>query len=62
MLVDALDQIVALLIQLVDSALGRGHLVVVRNARFVLLVPELDVRLREARDELSDGIRHGGTI
>src|SRR5688572_29206259 len=61
-LVDALDQVVALLIQLVDGALCRSDLQVIRNSCFVFLVPELDVRHRETRDELSNGVRHGGTI
>jgi len=59
---DALDQVVPLLIQLVDGALGRRDLQIVRHARFVLFVPELDVRQRETRDQVSDGVRHGGTI
>src|SRR5690349_12867602 len=61
-LVNALDQVVAALIQLVDVALRRRNLVVVGYARLVLLVPQLDVRLREARDEVPNGVRHGAII
>src|SRR5687767_12708566 len=56
--VDALDEIVALLVELVDRALGARDLMVVLDARLVLLVPQLDVRLREPGDQLSDGLRH----
>src|SRR5207302_2189229 len=59
LLVDALDQIVSLLIQLVDVALRRRDLEIVRHARFVLFVPELGVGLRQTRDKGAEGIRHG---
>src|ERR1051325_3175781 len=52
-LVDALHEIVALLIQLVDVALGGGHLEVVRDARLILLVPQLDVGHGEAGNEIA---------
>src|SRR5687767_2423071 len=58
LLVDSLDHVVALLIQLVDRPLGFGHGQIVREPRFVLFVPELDVRLREARDEFAQGVCH----
>src|SRR5688500_12497136 len=58
-LVDPLDEVVALLVQLVDGALRRGARVFVLDARLVLLVPELDVRLRELGDQTSDGVVHG---
>src|SRR5712671_3451364 len=60
--VDALDQIVPLLIQLVHVALGGGDLMVVLHPRFVLFVPELDVRHRETRNELAQGVCHRGQI
>src|SRR5262245_41655582 len=59
-IVDALDQVVALLVELVHRALGRRHLVVVRHARLVFLVPQLAVGLRQLRDQLADGFIHAG--
>src|SRR3712207_9287525 len=56
--VDPLDQVVSLLVETVDVALGGRHLVVVLDARLVLLVPQLDVRRGEPRDELSDRVVH----
>src|SRR5947209_750926 len=55
--VDALDQIVAALIELVDAALGHGDLVIVTGARLVLLVPELHVGARELGDQRADRFR-----
>ena len=60
-LVDALDQVVALLIQRVDATLGGGHAMIIVHPRTVFFVPELDVRLREAGDELADRVIHGAT-
>src|SRR3569623_856890 len=60
LVVDALDQIVAPLIELVDVPLRGGDLVVVACTRLVLLVPELDVRARELRDERADRLRRHG--
>src|SRR5687767_8829510 len=57
-LVDALDEVVALLVEAVDGAFGGGDLVIVVGARFVLLVPELDVGLRQACDERADALGH----
>src|SRR5687768_4295792 len=48
-LVDALDQVVAALVEAVHGALGGGHLVVVVDARLVLLVPQLHVGRGELR-------------
>src|SRR5688500_16248399 len=56
--VDALDEIVPLLVQRVDPALGGRHQVVVVHSRAILLVPELDVRLREPRDQRPDRVVH----
>src|SRR6185312_14337963 len=56
--VDALDQIVAPLVERVDGALRRRHRVVVRRPRVVFLVPQLDVRARQARDQLANGVVH----
>src|SRR5688572_3948105 len=57
-LVDPLDQVVAALIQLVDVALRRGDLVIIVDASLVLFVPQLDVRLREPRDQRADRVVH----
>src|SRR4051794_26420606 len=57
LVVDALDQVVAALIELVDAALGGRDLVIVAGACLVLLVPELDVRARELGDERTDRFR-----
>src|SRR5687767_2111060 len=57
-LVDLLDQVVSALIELVDVTLRRGDLVVVVDASLVFLMPELDVRLREARDQRPDRVVH----
>src|ERR671915_79897 len=57
-LVDALDEIVATLIQLVDVSLRGGDLMVVLDTRLVLLVPQLDVRLGESRDQHADCVVH----
>src|SRR3954465_5670676 len=54
LLVDALDEIVAALIELVDVALRGRDLMIVVHARFVLLVPQLDVRLCQAGHEVAD--------
>jgi hypothetical protein len=59
-LVDALDEVVARLVELVDAALGGGHARVVAHARVVLLVPEVDVGLRQARDEGAERVGGGG--
>src|SRR5687768_3399260 len=56
--IDPLDEVVALLVELVHAALGRGDLVIVVDPRLVLLVPELDVGLREARDQGADRLFH----
>src|SRR5437016_42073 len=56
--VDALDQIVALLIERVDGALRGRHLTIVRDARFVFLVPQLDVRRGEASDQVPKSVVH----
>src|SRR4051794_10530096 len=52
--IDALDQVVAALIELVDAALGRGDLVVITCTCLVLLVPELDVGAGELGDQRAD--------
>src|SRR4028118_1591238 len=57
-LVDALDEVVAPLVQLVDGALGGRHLVVVVHARLVFFVPQLDVGLGQARDQGADALVH----
>src|SRR6266849_1145924 len=57
--VDTLDQVVSFLIQRVDVALRRRDLEIVRRARFVLLVPQLDVGLRQPRDEVAESVGHG---
>src|SRR5688572_198722 len=57
-LIDALDEIVPTLIELVDVAFRRRNLMIVFDARLVLLVPQLDVRLRQARDQHTDGLVH----
>src|SRR5687768_5818654 len=57
-LIDALDEIVPTLIQLVDVAFRGRNLMIVLDARLVLLVPQLDVRLRQARDQHTDGLVH----
>src|SRR5688500_10904771 len=56
--IDALDEIVAPLIQLVDRALRGRDLVIVVDTRLVLLVPELDVRLGQLRDQHADRLVH----
>src|SRR4051812_20019805 len=61
-LVDALDQVVALLIQLVHAALRRRDLMIVLHAGFVFLVPQLDVRGGEAGDEVAEGVCHSAQI
>src|SRR3954465_12190387 len=61
-LVDTLDEIVSLLIQLVDAALRGRDLTVVARARFVFLVPQLDVGHRKPRYEISKCVLHGRQI
>jgi hypothetical protein len=56
--VDSLDQVVALLVEAIDVALCRRDLAVVVDARFVLLVPQLDVRRRETGDESAYRVIH----
>src|SRR5260221_7928741 len=56
--VDLLDQVVALLVQLVDVALGLGDRAVALEARLVLLVPQLDIRLRQSRHQGADRLVH----
>src|SRR5881394_1671643 len=54
--VDALDEVVPLLVQFVDVALGRGHLMVIRHPRFVLLVPQDDIRRGQTGYELAEAL------
>src|SRR5688500_4681114 len=61
-LVDALDEVVAPLVPLVDGALVGGHLVVVVRAPLVFLVPQLDVGLGQARDQGADGVVHPAAL
>jgi hypothetical protein len=56
--VDALDEIVTALVQLVDLPLGRGNLMVVVDTRAILFVPELDVGTRELTYQRSDSLVH----
>src|SRR5687768_1360130 len=60
--VNALNHVIALLVEAVDGALGRRDLAIVRRARFVLLVPELDVGHRETGNQLSKVLRHGTNL
>lgn len=53
-LIDALDQIVALLVELVDAPLGCSYRMIVRHARPVFFMPQLDVDLAKLRYERSD--------
>src|SRR4026209_942376 len=57
-LIDAFDQIVALLVEAVDGALGQGDLVVIVGTRLILFMPKLDIRLSQPRDESADRV-HG---
>src|SRR5664279_2625147 len=52
--VDALDEIVAALIERIDAALRGRDLVIVTRARLILLVPELDIGARELGDQRAD--------
>src|SRR6185312_8661875 len=56
--VDALDQVVAPLVERVDRALRRCHRVVVDRSRLVFLVPQLDVRTRQARNQIANAVAH----
>lgn len=53
-----LDKVVALLVQPVDRTLGARNLMVVLDSRLVLLVPQLDIRLREASNQGTDRLVH----
>src|SRR6185437_734992 len=56
--IDALDQVVAPLIERIDGALRRRDDVVVVRARSVLFVPQLDVRTRQAGNQLANAVAH----
>src|SRR5262245_4199647 len=57
-LIDALDQIVALLIETIDVALGRRHRMIVGDACLVLFMPQLDVHTAKMGNQRTNGIVH----
>src|SRR6185312_9251714 len=56
--INALDQVIAPLIQLIHAPFGCGHLVIISNARTILLVPQFDVGGRELRHQTANSIIH----